>query len=75
VSQWYLSKLLNKCTGQSFYELLNKTGIKKAKQLLIDLSIKIHEISEMTGFNDVAHFCKVFRKLEQVSPNEYRNGL
>ena len=75
VSQWYLSKLLNKYTGQSFYEILNYTRIKKAKQLLKDPSIKIHEISEITGFNDVAHFCKVFRKLEQMSPNEYRNGL
>lgn len=74
VSQWYLSKLLNKYTNQSFCDVLNHTRIKKAKQLLEDPSLKIHEISELVGFNDVTHFSKIFKKLEQVSPNEYRNS-
>ncbi len=73
VSQWYLSKLLNGYLGISFSELLNQTRINKAKQLLADPALKIHEISELLGFNDITHFSKIFKKLEQVSPNEYRN--
>lgn len=73
VSQWYLSKLLNKYVGQSFNELLNRQRIEKAKELLTDPSLKIHEISEMLGFNEVTHFSKIFKKLENISPNEYRN--
>ena len=73
VSQWYLSKLLNKYTGKSFCDLLNQTRIGKAEKLLEDPSLKIHEISDMIGFNDVTHFSRIFKKIEQVSPNEYRN--
>ncbi len=73
VSQWYLSKLLNKYTDKSFCDLLNQTRIKKAEKLLQDPSLKIHEISDMLGFNDVTHFSRVFKKQEQMSPNEFRN--
>lgn len=75
VSQWYLSKLLNKYTDKSFCDLLNQTRIKKAEKLLQDPSLKIHEISDMLGFTDVTHFSKVFKKIEQQSPNEYRNTI
>lgn len=75
VSQWYLSKLLNKYAEKSFNELLNQARINKAKKLLSDPSLKIHEISDMLGFNDVTHFSKIFKKLVEVSPNEYRNQL
>lgn len=75
VSQWYLSKLLNKYTGKSFCDLLNQTRISKAEKLLVDPSLKIHEISDMLGFNDVTHFSKIFKKIKQVSPNEYRNEM
>lgn len=74
VSQWYLSKLLNGCLGISFSKLLNQTRINKAKQMLEDPYLKIHVISELLGFNDITHFSKIFKKLEQVSPNEYRNN-
>lgn len=73
VSQWYLSKLLNKYTNQSFSDLLNQTRINHAKPLLDDPSLKIYEISDMMGFNDVTHFSKIFKKLEKISPNEFRN--
>lgn len=73
VSQWYLSKLLNKYTNKSFCDLLNETRIKKAEELLRNPSLKIYEISDVLGFNDVNHFSRVFKKIRQMSPNEYRN--
>lgn len=74
VSQWHLSKLLNKYTRQSFSDLLNHIRIDQAKKLLRDPSLKIHEISDLLGFNDVTHFSKTFKKFAQCTPNEYRNG-
>lgn len=75
VSQWHLSKLLNKDTGHSFSELLNMTRIKKAKELLADQSLRIGEIAEKVGFLDMAHFSRVFKKITGVSANEYRNMM
>jgi two-component system response regulator YesN len=75
VSQWYLSKLLNKYTGKNFYDLLNQSRIRKAKELLGDPALKIGEISELVGFIDVSHFSRIFKKSEGRSPKEYRNAL
>lgn len=75
VSQWHLSKLLNRYAGKSFYDILNAVRINKAKELLADPKLKIGEISEMVGYADTAHFARTFKKLEGMSANEYRNTL
>lgn len=75
VSQWHLSKLLNKHTGQNFYDILNGVRIKAAKGLLFDPTLKISDICEMVGYTDTAHFSRVFKKLEGMSANEYRNTM
>lgn len=75
VSQWHLSKLLNRYTGKSFSELLNHVRIEKAKRLLGDPSLRIGDVAEQVGFLDVAHFSRVFKKQEGISANEYRNRL
>lgn len=73
VSQWHLSKLLNKHLGLSFYEILNRERVTKAKELLEDPSMRISEIAERVGYADTAHFSRVFKKSENISANEYRN--
>lgn len=75
VSQWHLSKLLNRHTGQSFSDILNHVRIEHAKELLKDPSLRIGDISEQVGFLDLAHFSRVFKKQEGVSANEYRNKV
>lgn len=73
VSQWHLSKLLNRQTGKSFSDILNKIRIDKAKELLKNPSLRIGDIAEEVGFSDMAHFSRVFKKVEGISANEYRN--
>lgn len=73
VSQWHLSKLINKYTGNTFYELLDNVRIEKAKALLNDPKLKIGDIVDMVGYSDAAHFSRVFKRIVGVSANEYRN--
>ena len=75
VSQWHLSKLLNRFAEKSFYDILNAIRIRKAKELLEDPKLKIGDISELVGYADTAHFARTFKKLEGMSANEYRNSL
>lgn len=75
VSQWHLSKLLNKHMGKNFSELLNTTRVNEAKELLKNQSMRIYDIAEEVGFQDLAHFSRVFKKIEGISANEYRNKL
>ena len=74
VSQWHLSKLINKHTNQSFFDLLGSMRIEKAKQLLQDPSMRIHEVAEQVGYSDVAHFSKSFKKITGKAPGEYRDS-
>ncbi len=75
ISQWHLSKLLNRHMGQNFSEILNHIRIREAKKLLKDPSLRIGDIAEMVGFIDMAHFSRVFKKILGISANEYRNKI
>lgn len=75
VSQWHLSKLLNRHTGQNFSEILNGVRIEKAKVLLENPALRIGDIAEEVGFLDMAHFSRVFKKQTGISANEYRNKV
>ena len=68
VSQWHLSKLINKHTNQSFFDLLGSMRIEKAKQLLQDPAMRIHEVAEQVGYSDVAHFSKILQEDHRQSP-------
>lgn len=74
ISPWHLSKLLNKQTGQKFYDILNAARIALAKQLMADPSLRIGDIARQVGYRDSSHFSRVFKKMEGISANEYRNG-
>jgi len=73
ISQWHLSKLLNRHSGQTFYDLLNAERMRRAKELLEEPALRISEIAEQVGYADTAHFSRVFKKLEGVAPGEWRN--
>ena len=75
VSQWHLSKLINKYAEKSYYDLLNSVRIEKAKELLADPSLKIGDIVDLVGYSDSGHFSRTFKKLTGLSANEYRSRL
>ena len=75
VSQWHLSKLLNRHMDKSFYDVLNALRIKAAMELLADPSLKIADIGDLVGYADTAHFARVFKRIAGMSANEYRNRL
>ena len=65
--------MLNRETDQSFFDLLGGMRIARARELLADSTLRIHEIAEETGFSDVAHFSRSFKKITGCTPGEYRN--
>lgn len=69
----YISKVFKKGTGFNFSDYITQKRMEKSKALLHDMSLKVYEIAEMTGYADVSNFIKVFRKKCGMSPNEYRS--
>lgn len=48
--------------------------LQMAAQILSTEYCQIKEVAWRTGFVDVSHFCRVFRRKFQVTPEEYRSG-
>ena len=73
ISSWHLSKLLNQYTGKGFFEIINIIRLDKAKDILINTQLKVQDVSEMVGFQDVTHFSRIFKNYVGVSPKEFRS--
>jgi YesN/AraC family two-component response regulator len=58
--------------GLSFISYLNSIRVKKAARLLDDPNLTITEIATFVGYDSVAHFGRVFKKVYGVSPREFR---
>lgn len=71
-SDAYFCKVFKQCFGVSFVMYLASLRIKKAKELLGDITINIKEISGMVGYQDPNYFTKVFKRMVDLTPSEYR---
>ncbi|MBE7048743.1 MAG: helix-turn-helix domain-containing protein [Ruminococcaceae bacterium] len=75
ISPSYFSKIFRESTGKTFTQFVNNIRIEKAKELLTNPSIPIHEISSMIGYEDRSYFGKIFRQLTQTTPKRYRDKI
>jgi len=69
----YLSRFIRNALGIPFQQYLSNLRIGKAKELMRNTSRPIHDIAGMVGFNNRNTFIRMFKKLEGVTPSEYRN--
>ncbi|QCS53871.1 response regulator [Priestia flexa] len=70
----WLSQLFKKETGQTYMDFLTETRINKAKTLLRETSMKVYEIAESVGYQNLQHFGTIFKKRTSQTPKEYRYG-
>lgn len=69
----YFSEAFKEFTGESFSAYLRKLRLGKAKELLAKTDLKVYEICELSGFDSVKHFTRVFKESEGITPMEYRS--
>ncbi len=70
----YLSRRFKSLTGKNLTEAILELRVKKACELLKNTSLKISEIAPMVGYETAAYFSKVFKKMMNITPREYRDG-
>lgn len=70
----YFSTRFAKECGCTFIVYLNRLRIDYAQQLLRDTDLRMYEISERAGYNNVEHFNHIFKKKLGVSPSDYRKS-
>ena len=58
--------------GTSPITYVNQYRLSMAAEYLLERDASVTEIATMTGFHDALYFSKMFHKMYQVSPREYR---
>ncbi len=72
ISASSLSHQFKKITGSSVMEYLLFCRIAAAKNLLTKTNLSISEIVEKCGFSDNSNFSRTFKKLNGISPLQFR---
>ena len=60
--------------GTTVNEYITSVRLDMAKSLLRDTVAPVYEIAEQVGINNYTYFCKLFKKIEGVSPIKYRKA-
>lgn len=68
----YLAKKFKLETNKTISEYINEVRLKEAKMLLKTTEFKIEDIAYYVGYNDKKYFSKVFKKIYNQSPSNYR---
>ena len=75
LSPYYLSHIFKKETRSTLFQYLTNVRIEEAKSLLETTQYSTTRISFEVGFADQSYFCKVFKKIEGISPYKYRKRI
>ncbi|MCM3632474.1 response regulator transcription factor [Paenibacillus camelliae] len=70
----YLSRIFKQETKKNLTEFIDAARIQKAKELLVNENIKIHEIARQVGYESATSFTRFFKSSTGCSPQEYRDS-
>jgi len=72
LSRTTLSRCFRKYTGRSLIDFLNSVRIDHACRMLMETSDSISDIAFQSGFSNLSHFNRQFRRTIGRPPREYR---
>ena len=73
LSKPYLSKYIKEKSGMTFGDILKNVRMKKACTMLREGNATVESIAETVGYQNVEHFNRIFKKMYQVTPVQFRN--
>jgi AraC-like DNA-binding protein len=72
MSPFAFSRFFKKNSGAGFIEYLNRVRTNRACYLLRETEYPVHDIAMECGFASISNFNKQFRKMEGISPRDFR---
>ncbi len=72
------NRFIKKRTGKTFVSYINNTRISYASRLLLETDLSVGEVAYKCGFNNLANFNRMFKKIKNNTPSEFRsefNGI
>lgn len=75
LTPFYVSRLFKMHTGTSLTDEIAERRIERAKRLLAETHLKIHEVGARIGYDSAPYFTRFFKKMTSLTPQEYRDSL
>ena len=72
VSKNYLYVTFRNNLNNTVTGYINEQRIRRAQELLERTNESVYQIAESVGIGNYTYFCKLFKKLNRVTPTEYR---
>ncbi|WP_252225880.1 helix-turn-helix domain-containing protein [Caldicoprobacter algeriensis] len=72
LSYSHVRKVFKNRIGENIVEFINKLRMEEAKKLLLNSELSVKEIASTVGYNSDQTFARIFKKMEGVTPGEYR---
>lgn len=72
-SKSFLCKIFKEQMGETLFSYFNRLKTEEAKKLLEETDLSVTAISNELGFTNTKYFGALFKKLEGISPTEYKN--
>ncbi len=73
-SPYHFSRLFKRSTGLSPHQYVIRQRVERARELLTNTDLPLHEVAEAAGFAHQSHMGHHLKRLLGVSPTRLRNG-
>ena len=67
-----LERRFRDCRGSTISSEITRFRIERAKRLLTETTMLVKQVAEASGFANTRRLCEVFKRLEGLSPEQYR---
>jgi AraC-like DNA-binding protein len=74
MSPAYFARLFKGATGQTPRQYVLRCRLERAKHLLTETTLPLHEIGARVGYADHSHFTALFRQSVATTPKAYRDA-
>ncbi len=75
ISKNYVSVVFKNETGSTALQYIVELRLKKAADLLSQGSLRIYEVAQQVGYDDIDYFAKLFRSAYGMTPAEYKKKM
>jgi len=72
ISRSTIERWLHRSLGRSFVEEIMRVRINRVAELLLTTNLKVEKIAHLSGFPHVASMSRMFKKVQGLSPGQYR---
>jgi LacI family transcriptional regulator len=73
-SRWTLLRLFQKHLGQTVDRLISRLRHERVRRVLVESDEPLKVVARESGFRDEGDLCRAFRRLEGMTPGEFRAG-